>query len=988
MLRFVSLLVLFSTFLTAQSEIATATINGTVTDPSGAAIPSAKVTATNRATGLVRGVETTDAGLYSLSRLPAGTYDVAIEAQGFKSARQQEIRLSVGALLTIDVRLEIGAATEQVTVSAEVPILETTRSQTSTTVNEKAVSSLPINNRNFLDFAVLTPAVVRDPRGGDLSFGGQRGPFNSLLIDGGDSNNLFFGQSTGRAGTRNPYSFSQESVQEFQVNNNGFSAEIGRASGGVINVITKSGSNEFHGNAFWFWRTTKLAANRSQNKFSQSARFPLGIPRQRYEFDQFGVNLGGPIVRNKLFFFFNYEGQRNSDPVVLTFPGVPTDALSQQAVRELERFGAPYDRRQDNNIVLVKIDWNLGSNQTLSGRYNFHRFTGKNYENTFQTAENGTGNSENKTDNATVNYNRIIGSNKIWDVRFNYLKDDAPGTANSEGPRTVVQQSGQQYIAFGRNNFSPRFTNIDSYQFLSSLSWVVGRHSIKFGGDFNFARIENFFPGQFGGTYNFTSLEAYARRQPSSFIQAFAGANTGGPLTRPNADEYAFFIQDSWRVNNRLTLNYGIRYDLFRYAAGDVRNPDAGLTAARLFNDRINRDNDNWAPRFGFAWRLTDRILMRGGAGRFFGRTSTIVTGTSHNNNGLSVTQFFLTPASPDFPVYPNLLSRPPQQSLTPNVFVMDPNYEQPETWQWSYNFDIQLSKNTAVTLGYLGVRGLKLPRTRDINHFPSLTLNAAVRDAAGNTTGTTTFFRRNGLRPNRNFGRISLAESTGDSFYHGGFVQFTRRYAQRFQILASYTFSKVIDTGIGAVAVVPETGDDAAVAFDTLNPQLERGLGDSDIPHRLVASGTWDINYANTLSSPFARGVLGGWQLSGIWQLSSGQVFSQRVGTDVNADGNNRNDRPPFVGRNTLRLPAFGTFDMRVSKDVPVWKERVTLRLVGEAFNITNRTNITGQNAGFYNFAFAAATQTGTFTRTSNYLFANATGDPRILQLAAKIIW
>jgi len=266
-------------------------------------------------------------------RLPVGNYDLTVESTGFRSSKRAGIRLAVGALTTLDVKMELGSTQESVTVTSEVPLVESTRSQTSSVVNEKAVSDLPINGRNFLDFALLTPGVNRDPRFGDICFGGQRGTANSLLVDGGDSNNLFFGQASGRAGAgRNPYSFSQDAVQEFQVSTNGYAAEIGRAGGGVINVITKSGTNRMHGTGFWFFRERAMNAN----TFINNSR---GIVRQPYHFNQFGGNIGGPIKRDKLFFFFDYDGQRNKNPnaVFLAVPA-PSDALSQRAARELDPF--------------------------------------------------------------------------------------------------------------------------------------------------------------------------------------------------------------------------------------------------------------------------------------------------------------------------------------------------------------------------------------------------------------------------------------------------------------------------------------------------------------------------------------------------------------------------------------------------------------------------------------------------------------------------
>ncbi|HYP08106.1 MAG TPA: TonB-dependent receptor [Bryobacteraceae bacterium] len=982
LLLYFSMCVFWAATCHAQSEIAGATLNGTIVDPSGASVTAARVVARNEDTGLVRESVTSEAGLYNFVRVPVGRYSLEIEAPGFKAVRRSGIALNVGAVATIDFQLEVGSATESVTVTEEQPVLETTRSQTSTTVNEKAVRDLPINGRNFLDFATLTPGVVRDPRGGDLSFGGQRGTMNSLLIDGADSNNVFFGQSTGRAGVRNPYSFSQESVREFQVNNNSFAPEVGRAGGGVINVVTKSGTNEFHGNAFWFWRTTKLRANQSSNKFSPSARFPLGIPRQPYEYDQFGANIGGPVVRDKLFFFFNYEGQRNSEPVTNFLPNAPADAASQQAVRELAQYTEPYQRRQDNNIYLAKVDWNIGSNQNLSTRYNRHRFDGVNFENTFQTHPSGTGNSSNYTDNLTLNYNRVIGTATIFDARFNYLKDDAPGSANSEGPNVQVNQAGARYITYGRNNFSPRYTNIDAYQGISTLSLIRGRHSLKFGGDVNFARVENFFPGQFGGTYFFSSLAEYAERRPTSFTQALPGQNTSGPLSKPNVNEYAFFAQDQWRASDRLTLNYGVRYDLFDYAAGTIRNPDPGLAALGLYNDRINRDDNNFSPRLGFAYRLTEWAAMRGGVGRYIGRTSSIVTGTSHTNNGQQIFQFTLQGGAPGFPTFPNLLSSiPTGVTFRPNLFILSPDYQQPETWQWSYNLELRVAADTSVTLGYLGVRGLRLPRSRDINVAQAQAVSGSI--VAGGTQTPITYLRRTAPRPNANFGRITVAESTANSMYHGAFIQAQKRYARNFQFLASYTWSKVIDDNPSPVAVVPDTGDDAAIVQDTLNVRGDRGPGEANVPHRFVGSLVWDINYANQFS-PFARALFGDWQLSLITEAASGLPYTVRVGQDVNNDGNPRNDRAPGYGRNTERLPTFATLDTRVAKYIPLGLEQFRLQLIGEAFNLTNRTNITGVQTGLYTFNAT----TSVFAQAPNFRFASATAAPRTIQLALRLSW
>jgi len=961
--------------LYAQSEVGGATLNGTITDPSGAAVAGAKVTAVDQGTGFARPAVSNDAGLYSLVRLPVGTYTLTVEQKGFQITKRTDIALGVGAVATVDVRLAIGASQEVVSVTAEVPVVETTRSQTSNVVNEKSVANLPINGRNFLDIAVSAPGVVRDPRGGDLSFAGQRGTFNSVLVDGADGNNLFFGQSTGRAGTRNPYSFSQDSVQEFQINNSGYNAETGRAGAGVINVVTKSGTNDLHGGGFWFYRDKAMNANTFINNSRR-------IVKQPYHYNQFGGNVGGPVRKNKIFFFFDYDGQRNTSPnaVFLNIPP-PSDALSQQAFQEIQKYLTPYTQGLNNNVYLVKGDWNITANQRLSVRYNVNRFTGLNFESGgTSSAQEHTGNAKVSTDNIAGNYSKVIGTSIVWDSRLIYLSDREPGESNSpQAPETIIQQNNTNVLSFGRNSFSPRHTNTKRIQTIHSVSYVRGRHTYKIGADLNFDRIDNFFPGNFAGVYTFTSYANFAQRLPFSFVQAFAGPNTPGPLTNPNINEYAFFVQDSWRATDRLTLNYGLRYDLFDYAASGVTNPNAGLAALGIDTGKMNRDTNNFGPRFGLAYRLgpSDRMVVRGGYGAYFARATSIMTGTSMSNNGIQVQTFELRSG---FPAYPAVLPAPPSgPGVTPNLFVMDPKYVNPVAHQWSLNLESQVGRNASVTLGYLGVRGEHLSHTRDINLFP------AVATAGTYADGTAvTFFRHPGTagpaRPNPSFGRISVNDSGSDSVYHGGFIQYNKRFAKNFQLLASYTFSKVIDTAPDQTAVVVPIDDSKSVQ-DTLQPNLDRGLGDADVRHRFTFSGVWDLSYAHSLANPIARALLDGYQLATISQVSSGRHFSATVGSDPNNNSQTATDRPPSVGRNTIEGPGLATADLRISRTIRL-AERMQLRLIGEAFNVTNRSNFNNFNRGQYTFNAT----TRVFTPTTNFLIRTGSDAPRILQLAARI--
>ncbi|MBM3735425.1 MAG: TonB-dependent receptor [Acidobacteria bacterium] len=975
-----SLLVLAASAALAQSEAGGATLNGSVLDPSGSAVPNAKITVTNTLTGLTRESQTSEAGFFNFVRLPVGAYEIVAAAPGFKQVKQTGIQLNVGAVQTLQIALEVGQTSEAVTVSAEIPLVEGTRAQTSSVVNQKAVSDLPINGRNFLDFTVLTPGVVRDPRGGDLSFAGQRGTSNSLLIDGGDSNNLFFGQSSGRAGTRNPYTFSQDAVQEFQVNTSGYAPEIGRAGGGVINVVTKSGTNEWHGTAFWFFRDKAMNAN---TFFNNAA----GRVKQPYHFNQFGGNLGGPVKRDKAFFFYNFDAQRNTLPNPVFFPVtvvIPSDAASQRAVEELRRLQTPYTTGLVNNIHTWKVDYLLSATQNINVRYNLHRFTGRNFESAgAQSASEHTGDSKNITDNIAINHTAVRGASMVIDTRFIFLRDNAPGEANSASPEAFIRQAGSTMLSIGRNNFSPRFTNSKKYQFIHAVSRNHGKHALKFGMDLNFERITNFFPGNFSGSYSFDSLADFANRRAAAFTQGFAGANTNGPATTPNANEYGFYAQDQFRATNGLTLTYGLRYDFFAYKQNNVRNPDQGLAALGPDTSRINRDKNNLAGRFGFAYQLgaTGKQVVRGGFGTFYGRTASILIGTSHSQNGIQVQTYTLNASvpvqAPLIPTFPAVLSAPPQLARTPDIYAIAPDYVQPQTHQWNFNYEAQVLPATALTLGYIGARGVHLSRTRDINHFPYETVNATF-----STGGTVNFGRRPATRPNRAFGRISLFDSGSDSIYHGGFIQVTRRYARNFQLMGSYTFSKVIDTLPDQTSVVVATGDDAKVPFDTLNPNLDRAVGDAHIPHRVVASAVWDLNYFKG-DNAAAKYILGGWQLSTIISGQSGRWFTARSNLDLNNDGNRQSDRSPGFGRNTLEGPGFASVDLRVSKDVP-FGERVKLKLMGEAFNAFNRANFSALQLTPFNYNAT----TRVFTPVANFRAPSNTSDPRILQIAAKIVF
>lgn len=960
--------------LFAQSDAA-ATLNGSILDPTGSSVPAAKIAVRSPATGFTRSTESTGAGLYSFNRLPVGEYELTVEAAGFKTFVQKGIVLTVGATATIDLNLQVGSTSETMSVTSDAPVIETTTSTASSTVDEQSIVGLPVNGRNFIDFTVLTPGVVKDPtRGGDLSFGGQRGTNNSLLVDGADSNNLFYGQATGRTGFR-PYAFSEDAVLEFQVNTNSFPAEVGRASGGVINVITRSGSNALHGTAFEFFRDKGMNANTFTNNRAGARKNP-------YHFNQFGGTVGGPVIRDKLFFFLSYDGQRNAQTQIVA-PNTPVPA---SLLSTFGKYLTPYLIGLDNNVGLVKVDWNVSDKDRVSVRYNLSRYTGINQE-SFGTnvAEEHSGNNEVNTDNVAASWTHAVSANSLVEARFNFVQDKEPGYANTTGPEVNIING----VTFGANNFSPRFTDGYAYQPIGNWTYVHDRHTFKAGFDFNFVREENYFPGFFAGGYTFNSYADFVNNTPASFRQAFPGQGTQFPISNPNVNEFAGFVQDAWRITDRLTLNYGLRWDKFDYKQPTYRNPNPQLLAAGLLTDRIHTEDRNFGPRFGFAWRAGkgDSVVVRGGYGVYYSRTPGLLLSTAILNNGFASQTYLITN---NIPAYPNVLKTAPGPGSPPDIYVTDPNFSTGRTQQFSAQVETALGKQSSITVGYLGVNGTQLTRTRDINLFPSVPLQGYICPTSAACTSAdgapVTYYRHSGAtRPNPAFGRISLFDSGGNSLYHGLFIHYQRRFANHFNAQASYTWSHVIDTTPDGTSVVPgNAGDDAKVAQDTLLPNLDRGPGNSDIRQRAVISGTWDISYAK--GGALMRGLLNNWQLGMITQAQSGRAFNDIATGDPGNDTNTANDRSPGVGRNTLRGPEFITVDARLSKDIPLLRERVKLRLMGEFFNLTNRANFNGIQTTRYTFATVAGT--GFYRPTTNFLATQTTFDPRIIQLAAKIVF
>jgi outer membrane receptor protein involved in Fe transport len=953
----------------AQSQATTGNIEGRVLDPNGAAVPNVNVSATNKDNGFGKTVLADAEGNYVFVLLPPGKYKVeAKAASGFQPATYENVTVNVGGKTSLEITLSVGSGTTVVDVQAEGAVVETTRSSIATTVDEKAIDNLPVNGRNFLDFATLTPGVIRDPnRAGDLSVGGQKGTLNSLQIDGTSNDNTFFGQTLGRTGTgRAPFQFSIESVKEFQINQNGFSAEFGRAGGAVINVVTKSGTNKFTGNVFEFFRDESLNANTPIVKANRS-RAGLRNVRPKSQTNQFGGTFGGPIRKDKAFFFFAYDGQRSDLPNTVLLPSLASAPASVQAILGPKVISYNLARKQD--VFLFKTDFNLNENNQLAIRFNQQNFTGTNNENGGTlSAQEHSGNSIVRTTTLTAALTTSISAKYFNEFRFQFSRDREPGEANSTQPEAVIITPDGNFN-IGRNNFSPRETTVKRLQFIDNQTYIYNQHTFKYGIDLLSDRTFNFFPGLFSGSYTFgtnasNGYTAFAANTPTSYRQSFAGAGTTGGTTHPNSLETAFFLQDDWRVGKKLTLNLGVRYDYQAIAKPPIQNPDTALIAAGFDTGFQPKDKNNIAPRFGVSYALDEKTVIRGGYGIFYARTPSILTGTAHSQNGvqvigLSINCSVATPC----PTYPNILTSIPATGIPPrNLFLFSKDYKQPFVHQGRISFEREIIPNLSLSVAYTVYRGDDLTRTRDAN-LATPVLRPFTVTGTGEVLNFDRFVNPRLITP-AVYNRINLFESTANSFYQGLSIEAKRRFVNHFSFIAAYTYSKAKDDKPDQTAVVSVT-DDAKIIQNQFDYRTDYGRSDLDLRHRFVFSPVYEVGKVSLIDNSFARALLSNWVFSGIIQAQSGFAYSAAVSGNPNADDNSANDRVAGTKRNQYTTPNTFQVDTRVSRTIP-FGERFRLTLLGEGFNIFNRSNVSGVNNGFYSSTFNNGTQTGTLTRTN----------------------
>ena len=990
-------------------------IEGIVTDRSGAVVTGVELKARNQDTSATVTANTNEDGLFRFPVLALGMYELTAERPGFATLILKNVVVTVGAHINLPLSLGVATKSETVVVSGSVPVIETTRSQVSATVGERTIEGLPVNGRDFTSFALLTPGVTRDVRGG-LSFAGQRA-MNSLLVDGVDDDDPWWGQAQGGTGFVGVYQFSQDAVQEFQVNSNSYSAELGRAGGGVVNAVTKSGTNHFHGTGFWYYRDQSMNANDPVNKLN-------GQPKSPFHFNQFGGALGGPIVKNRLFFFTDYEGERSTTPntVFLNLPNgfrVSSDTKiadsQQKALDYLTARAASWVRPFVQNDYIAKFDWHIAPTHSLTGRWNCQRWTGAlpaatGAKNSF---EHG-GTSLLNTDTLALSLTSTLSTSKVNVARFSYGRSASPFLLDSVNPEANVFEGGQLVLAVGRNQQGKQDIQFQRGQWSDTVSSVRGRHTLKTGGDILLDRVRFFTAQNFSGSYVFSSLESFgeslagspARTAGESYLQSFSGDSTPGSTTHPDILEFAAFMQDEWRLSPNLTFNLGVRYDLQLIAQPPVRNPSPALATAGLDTSFLRTDKKDFAPRLGFAWTPlpNNRLVVRGGYGIFYARTPSLMTGRAHFQNGVSVqTRTFEGGKSSAglIPAYPNSFCGPPDPSgapptcaapatgvSNPIIMLFSPQYRQPYIQQGSFGVEVQFEKDLALSVSYLVAKGTHLQFVRDIN-LGLPTTRAQIGIARTNTVLSYQKFTL--PRPIPGFDRVLEFDSSGNSIYHGLAVRLNKRFAHNFQFLCSYTFGKVIDDNPNVYALNPGPGGDAGKLSDPSNPRADRSAGANDQSHRFVLSGIWDLDYANQLPR-IEKGILRGWQLSGILTAQSGQPYSGLVNFDLNNDGNPFTDRTPGLGRNTFYAPHAVSLDPRLTRSLRL-NEHAKLQFIWEAFNVFNRANITGVRTTQFSVKTCGTPPAPCLLVPQNtgltaFGTPTATSGPRIMQLSAKLVF
>jgi outer membrane receptor for ferrienterochelin and colicin len=979
-----------ATFSSAQTQITTGVIQGTLADPSGAVIEAAQIEVRNLDTNFTRSLPSDGAGRFTFLQLPPGRYSVTARKAGFATLVQEGLNLSVGQALSLALTMKVSSLDETVTVTGTATV-DKTRTEVSNTLNETTIATTPVLGRKFEDLLTLTPGVsiVQGPDGDEITVAGQRGIFNNISLDGGDYNNGFFGEQVG--GQRAAIDITMEAVKEFQVVATGANAEFGRTAGAVINVITKSGTNDLRGSLFHFQRLEDLTSAASD-----------GSKLQDFHREQFGGTLGGPIRKDKAFFFLalehinekfvrsNLSLPLGSCPVAA--PIVPRDQALIDSNTECQRLallnflrssrnqeeGQPIDHTINNTAALAKLDWLLSPRNTLAISYNFDY--SKNVNQTFDVATYG--NSANGIEGPSrinvlnLNLFSTVSSTKLNEFHFTYSREKRPRSAVQSSVPADTAMGFATTFRFGE----PFFLNPDIDELIwrtqvkNNFSIVKGSHTIKLGGEWLHTLNDQVFRGFFHGRYIFDSVVGFLRYAARPAAGGFgpntlacsngayvtapaacpAGSTpTGGPLllylqgaglsgpatdaagaSRITNDEFAAFVQDKWQVSRTLTLNYGLRWDAqLMPETVDPRTTAYGrfLNDSRFPSDGTIPDQKaQFQPRFGLAWdvRGDGKSVVRANAGVYYARQNMLSQVGSVTTNGLQ------------------------QQTLFVNSELRRLFGAATPTWPG-------LLPVTPVPAGqfplFTGVRVFH----RDYRNPRIYSANAAYeRELHPDWSAYVDFTWAKGVHLTRfldynradrgapfspQLGEVMVANSRGKSLYRGGTLGVRKRFSNRYQLEANYVLSKDMDDDSN------ERDPFTDRSFHPTDLSRDYALSDRDIRHK--------FNFYGYAELPL--GLYGNARL----QARSAQPITPSPRVQGGRD----------LGRNTLRKDnAFFSLDWRLWRPFKLGARAQLIPTV-EMFNTFNNENNINPltTPGLFNF---------------DGFLRQGVGDPRQVQLALKL--
>lgn len=980
----------------AQSTV-TGAITGKITDPQGAVVPNAAVTVTNTGTNSTVNVTATNDGSFRVTNLQPGIYSVEVAVSGFETFKQERVVVEVGQATPLDIKLGIAGQSATVEVTAEAPVINTNDNANAVNINQTSINELPINGRRWSNFALLTPGTVPDGTFGLISFRGISGLLNNNTIDGGDNNQAFFSEERGR--TRINYVISQAAIREFQVNTSNYSAEYGRSAGGVVNAVTKSGTNEFHGDLFYYNRNNRNGA-RNPRAFNTvlvngvSTTVEAKPPDLR---QQWGGTIGGPIVKDRLFFFFSYDQQKRNFPglaifqnqnflntpnrTLLTSRGL-TNAQIDSTLAFLNSLSGENPRKGDQTLFLPKIDWLINDRNTFSISYNRMRWESPNGVQTSPVVTRGRSNWGDdfvEVDSINGRLQTTLSANVLNEFRFQYGRDFESqfGSAPLPGEPTTAP-GGRSPSIFITNGFefgTPTFLDRKSfpderrYQFANTTTWISGRHTVKFGADINRVTddIDNLFRGS--GSYSYNNINDFIIDYVN-FRTPLAGTTVCATSTRTvgrcytsqyqqgvgltglklKTWDYNFFAQDDFRVTPRLTVNLGLRWEYIAFPEPQLPNssttviPYDGRTVAEA-TSTMPDDKNNFGPRIGVAYDVfgDGKTSFRGGYGIYYGRvqSSTIYNALINTGNPNGQAQVALQPTDPASPIFPNVLPSNITGTVGGAIQFFSEDFQAPLINQYDLILEHQIWRNTVVSVSYIGSLGRNLPTFFDLNNqvTGSTTYTVVGGPFDGRVFTLPRYTRFGGAVGTQALTRI---QSTVKSEYNALVLQFNRRFTDGLQFQNSYTFAKATDTNQNS-ATFTQTNS----PYDILDGSYDPGPSNFDVRHKFVSSIVWSPTFYKGSRNSFGNYILNGWTISPIFTYYSGRPYDGNVsGTSLNNSfGDNRF---PLLQRNAFRLPSLINLDARLSKRFRL-TETMNLEFLAEAFNVANRTHVFGVNTTFY---------------------------------------